>query len=234
VAENEILGEASVRGRAKGIDIIDSLADVGAFGKKVLIDIRDLAGVGVESGLTATEPGKAGSIRREQTDGGARLQDRVALDDPTRFRIKAGPVERMRHRPDELSCGVARQGGIGVKGDDVADRGGVGRLTDDGRKGIARTAAEILVELLELAALALVSHPAFFMRIPEARAMEEMENGRTAPTVAGIELRDALARKSEQRGIAVERFRCGIGKIGEQGKGEIAIAVADVAQFDSF
>ena len=58
-----------------------------------------------------------------QADRHARLQDAIASDDaPLRFIVNRA-VQRVRHGPDELPRGIARQLGIRVQGNDVLHAG---------------------------------------------------------------------------------------------------------------
>jgi hypothetical protein len=49
VAENQMLREAPVDGLAKGVHIVDPLADERAFAEHILVDIRHFARVGVDA-----------------------------------------------------------------------------------------------------------------------------------------------------------------------------------------
>ena len=59
VAEDEILRKASVDGLAKRVHVVDALADERAFPENILVDIRDLARVGVDARVTREQFGKA-------------------------------------------------------------------------------------------------------------------------------------------------------------------------------
>jgi hypothetical protein len=52
-------------------------------------------------------------VRRDGAKVGA------TLDHAARHGIKAGPVQRMRHRPNAFAGGIARQPGVGVEGEKV-------------------------------------------------------------------------------------------------------------------
>jgi hypothetical protein len=58
----------------------------------------------------------------EHRDRDARLEDRVALDDPAEARVEARPIEGMRHDADELAGRrLARELGVRVEADHVLD-----------------------------------------------------------------------------------------------------------------
>ncbi len=65
----------------------------------------------------------------------------------------------MRHGPDQLARGVARQLRIRVQRDDVFHPDEHGSRTDDEREAVAVTLPQQGVEVRQLAALALVPHP---------------------------------------------------------------------------
>ena len=93
---------------------------------------------------------------------------------------------------DQLPRRVARQAGVGVERDAVADLRQDGQVADlDG--GRVRRAAQQAIELLDLAALALPSHPAAFLAIPLPGAVEEIEAVAVPVAVARVERLDAGA-----------------------------------------
>jgi hypothetical protein len=101
------------------------------------------------------------------------LQNAVAFGDNPARGVEHRTVQRMGHRADELPGGFARQLGVGVERDDILDGRQDGRLPHDLGKAAAGTAAQEGVELHELSALALVTHPQAFSGVPAARAMKQ-------------------------------------------------------------
>ncbi len=81
MAEDAVLGEAPVERLLEGIDIVDALADVGAFLEPVLVDVGDGVGIGVDAGIVAVQARIARAVGAGQTHGDARLQDAVAFGD---------------------------------------------------------------------------------------------------------------------------------------------------------
>jgi len=92
----------------------------------------------------------------------------------------------------------------------------------------------------ELAAFALVAHPDFFLRIPAPRTVEEeeavVERAIAAVAIAvaifGVELVDPQPRELQQRVVLGKRLVAGVAKIGEQGKMQALIAIAEKAHFE--
>ncbi len=111
----------------------------------------------------------------------------------------------MRHRSDEANGGAAREARVGVERDDVADvrrhrRPAIGEWHE--RR--VRSAAEKPVQLLELAALALPTHPLSLALVPDAASVEKKESP-SAPrdcTMAGVQPRDPRCRRGEEVVIA--------------------------------
>jgi len=184
-------GESSL----ESVDVVDALAGIGAFAEQILVHVRDGGGVGVDTthaGEDALEERALAADGQRRRD--ARLQHRMAFHDPAGDCVEAGPVERMRHLPDQPADRVTRQLRVGVERDDVADiRGHGGRLPVEAQeRGVGRAAQE-LVQFVKLAALALPAHPSPLACVPNPPAVEQQEAlaaGRRA--VAPVEPSDAL------------------------------------------
>ena len=97
----------------------------------------------------------------------------------------------------------------------------------DGEARVGR-AAQQPVELRELAALALPSHPSPLAGVPAAIAMKEEEAARPVPLV---ELVDPPLRGVEQRGFPFERRPIGVRMVAEQREVEVRVAVGQEAHF---
>src|SRR4029453_11649413 len=118
-----------------------------------------------------------------------------ALDDLATSGFEARPVEGMRHRADEPLDGAAGQSSVGIEGDDVANPG-----RHDGARGHdggVRRPTQEAIQLVELAALSLPSHPRLLAVVPEPPPVEEKESdtalGRGA--VTAIQTLDTVARR---------------------------------------
>ena len=229
VAQQAVLGHASGQGRFEGVDLVDALAGVGAFAEQILIDIGDGGGIGVDAG----RPGEDALVERPETIGGhrgrdARLQHGVSVDDAARAGVERGPVEGMRHRPDQAAGGVPRQTGIGIERDHVANGGGHdGRAPTRGHERRVVGPPEKPVELVEFPALALPPHPRALPLVPDSSAVEQ-EKALTAGgrgTVAPVEARDPLGRRGEEPIVVRHRLRGRVGPVGEEGEAEVAVRI---------
>src|SRR3982751_3522911 len=98
-------------------------------------------------------------MRARQRDADPGLNDSITLRYATQRLIVVGAIQRMRDGADEqLGC-VAREYRIRIERYDVANELQPARITDDCRERVAGVATQIFVELRELAALALPTHP---------------------------------------------------------------------------
>ncbi len=119
VAEDAVFGKAILERSLERIDLVDSLADEGAFTEQVLVDVGDGAGIGVDAWLLPVQASVARAIRAGQAHAHARLQDAVALTDFLLDFVVARAVERVRQGPNKLPRGVARKLRICVEGNDI-------------------------------------------------------------------------------------------------------------------
>ncbi len=175
VAEDAILRQAALERMLERFDVIDALAHERAFVEQVLVDIRDHARVRIDAGLAAEHPGKPRGAARAQAGADAGLQDAVALHHALQRRIEARAVERVRQGGDEGACGIPRKLRVRIQGDDVADADQGRRVTDGAHERGRIALAEQGVERCQLAALALVSHPHPFARVPLPGAVQQVE-----------------------------------------------------------
>ncbi len=166
VAQDQILRETPRKGLAEGVHIVNALADERTLPEEVLVHVGDLARIGVQPDLSAGQPRIPAAVRGLQPDRHARLQDRVSLHDSPERGVEARTAERMRHRTDHLRGRSARQIGVGVERDDIPDAARRRHLPDNRRERRLRLTAQEGVELLELAALALVAHPEAIIGVP--------------------------------------------------------------------
>ncbi len=121
VAEDPVLGQPTVEGLLERIDVVDPLADEGAFVENVLVHIGDGARVRVDPRFAPEQTRIARPVLARQAAGHARLQDAVPLGDALQPLVVSRAVQRVRHRSDELPRRVARQLGIRVEGDHESD-----------------------------------------------------------------------------------------------------------------
>src|SRR4029453_15581040 len=146
----------------------------------------------------------------------------VPFDDALRARIEPRPIERVCHRADQSFDGSSWQPRVAVQRDDVAD---TGRRARRRQKRRVLSSPEQAVQLVELPALALPSHPRAFALVPEAPTMEQEESLTAAldRPVASFKAPPPLPRRS--RGSLAPRHCLGrpIRPIGEKSEAKIAI-----------
>src|SRR5688500_12842561 len=132
----------------------------------------------------------------------------------------------MRQRPDQTPARVHGTLGIGIQGDDVTvrrEQRAIAVAHDEA--GVGR-AAEKAVELRELAAFALPSHPRPFALIPAALTVKIEKPIAPVPFVQAIH---TLDREIEKGAVSFQRCRAVVGKVAEQGEMQMGIAIAEKA-----
>ena len=238
MAEDAIRRQTIAEAVLERMDVVDALADEGAFAEEVLIHVRHRPRIGVDARLAAVQARIAGAAGARQADRHRGLQDAVAGNDTAREPIVLRAVERVRHRRHQRPRRIARQLGVGVEGDDELDAGQRSGIAHHARKARARRggdAAQQRVELGELAALALVTHPHPFLRVPAPRAVEEEEDVAVglgpAFAVLAVERLDGEARAFDQRAILGKRLLAGVEQVGEQTEMQAVVAIGQEAHF---
>ncbi len=196
VAEDAVFRKAVVQAQLERVDRVDALADERAFAEHVLIDVRNHLRVRVDAGVAAVQLGVAGARAAGQADAHARLQDAVAGHHASLPGVVHRAVERMVDGADERLRRIARQAGVGVQRDHVLHRRQAGDVAHDEHEAAFRVAAQQCVEIGQLAALALVAHPAALGGIPAARAMEQEKAIRVDAGVVLVERLDAQLRQT--------------------------------------
>src|SRR4029079_13090148 len=84
-------------------------------------------------------------------------------------------------------------------------------------------AAQQPVELLDLAALALPSHPQAFALVPLAQAREEEEAVRVPVAVFGVQRGDAVGCRGENLRVARQRLLLRVREVAENGEMDVRI-----------
>ena len=130
----------------------------------------------------------------------------------------------MRERADQLPPGIERQVRIGIERNDVADLPEPFDVAGEYHEARVLRAAQDAVELVELAAFSLPSHPPPFGLVPLAPSMKEVE---ALGPVSGVESRDQFGCRLHDVAIGLERLRIGIGKIAQQREPEIFIVIGE-------
>ena len=201
----------------EGVNVVNSLAGIGAFAEQILVHVGDGGGVGIDTAHAREDALEERALAADgQRRRDARLQHRIAFHDPAGDGIEARPVEGMRHLPDQPADCVARQLRVSVERDDIADvRGYGGWLPVDAQERGIRGAAQESVQFVQLAALALPADPPTFAFVPDPPAMEQEEAvaaGRR--TMALIESSDPFHCDREESPVALDVLGRGVGPIG--------------------
>ena len=235
VAQQHVVRHAAGEGGLEGVDVIDPLANVRTLAAQILIDVRHRRGVRIDAadaGQQALE--HRASARHRQCGRHARLQDAVALDDASAVWVEAGLVDRVCHLAYEPTHRIAREPGIRVERDDVANPGRYGRAAPAGvdEAGVGG-AAQQAVQLVKLAALPLPSHPLALRGIPVPSSMEQhkpVTAGQRA--VARVQRVDAGDGRVEQRGVAGGVGRVGIGPIRQKREMDLAVEAGQMMHLE--
>ena len=221
----------------EGSDVVDTLADEGALVEEVLVEVRDDTRVGIDPGGARGEAAESRPLRARQTHRDSRLDDAVSDRNAGECGMGHGTVEDVRHRSHHLAGCVAGQVGVGVErdhephlGKEVCLAGHVGEMAS--RTADFR-AADDGIQVGELPSLAFTPHPDTFACVPCAAAVQQQEVIVAIRRIPTIERFDPCSHLPEQRVVDGQRFRRGIGEVGEQGEMQVRIAVGEVADFQA-
>ena len=231
VAEQAVLGDATVQRTLVGIHGIDALAREGALAEQVLIEIRHRSGVDIH----AAGGGKQALVARALAADGQRgrhagLENGVPADHPVVV-AEDRLVERMGHLADQSGDRVPGQTRIAVQRDHVAHVGRHPRgVAVDGDIGGIVGTPQQTIELGQLAALALPAHPAAFAGVvdPAAVKQQEARAGR-AGAMAAIETRHGIDGDGQQDIVAGQFGGVGVAAVQQQGKGQVAVVIGKTA-----
>ena len=139
----------------------------------------------------------------------------------------------MGHRPDEANGGASRQARVRVESDHVSDPHWHVQLGPQERRAIVPQ--EQLVELLELAALALPTHPLALAGIPDPVPVEQEESGPRvgSGTMAPVEPADPLDGGLEQPIISRHGFRRRVDPVGEESEVDGALQIGKIVELQA-
>ena len=101
-------------------------------------------------------------------------------------------------------------------------------VADDTGKTIAAAAAQTPVQVGELAALALVTHPDFFPLVPTARTVQQKKYAGPVVFIFLVQFLDSLADALHQFVIARLVFRWRIAKISQQREENIHVTIGEI------
>src|ERR1700720_3487908 len=121
-----------------------------------------------------------------------------------------------------MNCGshqparrVARKLRIGIKRDDVANLREQRLARGLNHEARISSAAQQLVEFVQLAAFSFPTHPLTFARIPLPPAMKQVETQRLTLAITLVQLLNAFEREVNQARVAGQLLGGRIGKVTE-------------------
>ena len=120
VAQQRVVRNTSRQRLLEGIDVVDPLAGVRSLAEEILVHIRHSRRIRIYPGRPRRESLEHRARAAGERRGHARLEHGIPLHHPSRQRIDAWAVERMRHRPDQPLDGTERKPGIDVERHHVA------------------------------------------------------------------------------------------------------------------
>ena len=227
VREQGVLGHASLEGRDERVHVVEPLAGEDPLGEEVLVGVGDRGRVGVDAGVPGVEPGeqRAGGARHRHAHAG--LEDAVALGDAADPRVEVRLVQRMGRDADQLLRGVARQAGVGVERDAVADGGEDGAVAGFHREARVRGSPQETVPLLDLAALALPAHEDALARVPLPHPVHEVEAVGAPLGVAGVEGLDPGTGGGQDRLVLRHLARGSVREVAEDREVDVRVEVSE-------
>src|SRR2546423_4846220 len=169
--------------------------------------------------------GEVRPVRTGERHAHARLYDSVTFGDTPNRRIVVRAVQRVRNRSYEQLGRVARQHGVGVQVDDVLNELEPARITDDRAERITCTAAEKPVELCELPAFSLPSHPDVLLGIPKSRPMEQKKDILAGVPVLRVQALDTRGGGGENLVVSRPVLGWRIRKVAEDRELQIRISI---------
>ena len=218
--QDGVLRNPVTQGGLERVNLIDALAAERSATEEILVDVGDGHRVGRQTALGGVDRLEGGSVvDRRQARGDSRLEHREAAADLSAGRVDHRLIQGVRDLSDQLLRGVARQPGVGVECDHVAEAAGDSSL--ESHVAGARGAAQVGVELHQLAALALPAHPGVFARIPAPFAVEEQE----PVTILLVQGSDPVPGEVEQGLVVRGVFGGGVGPVGRRSKIDLPVIV---------
>ena len=231
VAQHGVVGDASGQDGLERVHVVDALAGVGALAEQVLVDIRRGAGVRVDPRRAGRDPLEERALAARQRRRDPRLEHGMALHHAPGDGIDPRAIERVRHRADQTLDGAAGQPRVGIQRDDVAHFGR-DRRAHRQERGVRRPPQQA-IQLVELAPLALPSHPRALALVPAPPAMQNEEAiaaaGRGA--VLPVEARDRRARGLQRDRVVSQALGGCVRPVGEQREADVAVRVGEVVHF---
>src|SRR6185312_595528 len=165
------------------------------------------------------------------------LENSISFADDAKFGVDDGAVERMRNCTNKSGGCARRKLRIRVERDNVTHGAQRIEIADLDGEGI-EAALQIFVQVEELAALALPSHPNPLARVEDAMAMKKKKGAVLRIMVASIELSNEAARQINERVRIIFMRPCNrVRQIRKQCEVEIAVGIREESNlkiFDKF
>jgi hypothetical protein len=237
VAQERVLRDAASQSGGERVHVVNSLAGVRALAEKILVHVGDRGGIGIEPGWTCVDALEERPVAiRGHRGRDPRLKDAVSLDDAALGGVERRLVEGMGHGADQTVHDASGQMRVGVEGDHVPDGGGhVGPPAPRREERRVVRPEQEAVQLLELPALALPSHPLAFRLIPDASTMEQEEAlapvGRA--TVTTVEARDPVDGGGEEPSILRHGLGRGVGPVGQEREVDVTVRIGEVVDLET-
>ncbi len=230
MAQHPPLRESLRQQPAEGMDVVNSLALVGAFAAQVLVDIGNRLGIGIDTDGIGKQTAEDRSIGAFQGRTHSRLDDGIRAGDDAPPRIEARLVERVGQGFDESAGCAVRQLGVAVEGDDKADVGQSLPVadSDQGAGRLGSCPVNQAVELLQFAPLAFPADESLLGRAPAAGPVKQKK---PLAAMAAVELCNECGCGLKQVNISLAGGRRRVGIVGEQAEKKIRVLVGKGADF---
>jgi len=213
-------------------DVQDPFPRIAPLSEQVLVHVRHGVRVEVETRVRLHD---AREGRRLPPAGGCLepgLEHRVARAHPAPA-VKPGPVQRVGQRRDESCRGARRQVSVGVERDHVPDPGELLEVALHRPEASVVRAEKQLVQLVQLAALTLPSHPATLGGIPLPGSVQEEEREVAVLPVGGVESRHAIRGPLQDRLVRRRVLGGGIGPVSKQCPPHVGVGVSLVPHLEA-
>ena len=138
----------------------------------------------------------------------------------------------MCHGLDHLSSGISRQLSVCIQSNHETHFKKCCNISDHRRKTTLR-AAERGVEIGQLSALALVSHPRVFLQIPATISMQEKKPVAVVCGILLIETINSFASQLNKFSIVFQSLLRSIFEIREQGKVQMRITIGEITDLQT-
>ena len=221
-----------MRGLLECIDIVDALSGEASLAIQILIDIGHRRRVGIDARVTRVNRCKERAMRARERDADTRLDDAVTLGYPPNFLVVMRAIQWVRNRPDQQLRRITRQHCIRIQRDYVPDELEPACIADDRAEGILRIAPQEFVELGELAAFSLPTHPHLLFWIPETRAVKEKKHILRGISVFRVQRFYSGRGSSEYLLIALAMLGWRIGEIAQDRELQVRIAIGEVLHLE--